>query len=67
MVAKGFSQQLGIDYNENFAPGVRLDTVRTILATTAQNKWIFFQLDVKSPFLNGILEEEVYVDQPPRF
>jgi hypothetical protein len=67
LVAKGFSQQPGIDYGETFSPVARLDTVRTILATTTQNKWQVFQLDVKSSFLNGILQEEVYVDQPPGF
>jgi hypothetical protein len=50
LVAKGFSQQPGIDYGETFAPVARLDTVRTILATAAQNKWKVFQLDVKSTF-----------------
>ena len=44
-----------------------MDTVREILAVAAQNKWSFYKMDVKSPFLNGILEEEVYVDQPPGF
>lgn len=44
-----------------------MDTITTILATTTQNKWQVFQMDVKSTFLNGILQEEVYVDQPPGF
>jgi hypothetical protein len=44
-----------------------LDTVRTILAVAAQHKWSVYQLDVKSSFLNGILEEDVYVDQPLGF
>jgi len=55
LVAKGFSQQLGINYGKTFAPITRLDKVRTILATAAQNKWKFYLLDVKSAFLNGIL------------
>ena len=45
-------------------PVARMDTVRTILAIVAQNKWPVFQMDVKSTFLNGYLEEEVYVEQP---
>ena len=64
LVAKGFSQQLGIDYNETFAPVARLDTVRMILSIAAQKNWKVYQMDVKSAFLNGILEEEVYIKQP---
>jgi hypothetical protein len=57
LVAKGFSQKPGIDYGETFVLVARLDTVRTILAIQAQNKWQVHQLDVKSSFLNGILQE----------
>jgi hypothetical protein len=67
LVSKGFSQQPGTDYGETFSPVARLDTVRILLAITAQHKWKVYQMDVKSAFLNGFLEEEVYVDQPPRF
>jgi hypothetical protein len=67
LVAKGFSQQPSTDYGEIFAPLERLDTVRTLLAIAAQHKWQVYQMDVKSAFLNGFLEEEVYVNQPPRF
>ena len=67
LVAKGFSQQFCVDYGETFAPVARLDTVRTILSTGAQHKWKIYQLDVKSTFLNGILQEEVYVEKPPGF
>ena len=66
-MARGFSQQPGIDYNETFAPVARIDTVRMVLAIAAQNKWSMHQMDVKSTFLNGYLEEEVYVKQPPGF
>jgi hypothetical protein len=65
LVAKGFSQQQGIDYGETFAPVSRLDTIRTLLAIASQHKWQEYQMDFKSSFLNGTLEEEVYVDQPP--
>ena len=64
LVAKGFSQQYTFDYNETFAPIARLDTVQTILAIVAQNDWRMYRMDVKSAFLNGFLDEEVYVKQP---
>ena len=64
MVARGFTQQLGIDFNETFAPVACMDTVITVLAIVAQKKWQVHQMDVKSAFLNGYLEEEVYVEQP---
>ncbi|GKB83567.1 putative RNA-directed DNA polymerase [Tanacetum coccineum] len=65
--AIGYSQQYGIDYKEVFAPVVRLDTIRAILATAAQRNWEVFQLDVKSAFLQGNLEERVFVQQPVGF
>ena len=64
MVARGFTQQLDIEFNETFAPVAHMDTVRTVLAIAGQNKWHVHQMDVKSAFLNGYLEEEVYVEQP---
>ena len=67
LVVKGFSQQPDIDYGETFAPVARIDTIRFVLAIAAQNKWPIYQMDVKSSFLNGVLNEEVYVDQPPGF
>ena len=53
-----------IDFNETFSPVARMDTIRTILAIVAKNKWLVYQMDFKSAFLNGYLEEEVYVEQP---
>jgi len=64
-VAKGFSQQPGIDFGETFSQVARLDIVRAVLATTSQNRWKVYQIDVKSSFLNGSLGEEIYVQQPP--
>lgn len=58
LVAKGYSQQPGIDFNETYAPVVRMETIRSVLALAAQLKLPVFQLDVKSAFLNGELEEE---------
>ncbi|KAM1699812.1 hypothetical protein ACFX2K_031115 [Malus domestica] len=67
LVAKGYAQKPGFDYNETYAPMVRLDTIRTLIALAAQKSWRLYQLDVKSAFLNGVLQEEVYVDQPEGF
>lgn len=67
LVAKGYVQQHGIDYGETYAPVAKLDTVRAVLAVAAENRWPVYQMDVKSAFLNGILNEEVYVDQPPGY
>ncbi|BBG98940.1 multidrug resistance-associated protein 9 [Prunus dulcis] len=67
LVAKGYSQKPGIDYNETFAPVARLDTIRTLIALAAQKEWNLYQLDVKSAFQNGVLKEEVYVEQPQGF
>ena len=55
LVAKGFSQQPGIDYNETFALVARLDKVRIVLAITRHHKWKVYQMDARSSFLNGIL------------
>ena len=67
LVAKGYSQQEGIDYDETFAPVARLEAIRIFLAFAAHKKFKVYQMDVKSAFLNGELEEEVYVEQPPGF
>eukprot|EP00253_Pinus_taeda_P032940 PITA_32940 len=67
LVAKGFLQQPGIYFGETFAPVARLDTVRVVLATTTQNKWKVYHMDVKSTFFNGTLEEEIYVRQLPGY
>nr|GEW15506.1 ribonuclease H-like domain, reverse transcriptase, RNA-dependent DNA polymerase [Tanacetum cinerariifolium] len=67
LVAKGYIQQHGIDFEEVFAPVVRMETVRLLLAITANNKWEVHHLDVKYVFLHGALKEEVYVTQPEGF
>ena len=63
-MAKGYSQQPGVDFNETFAPVTRMETIRTVLAIAAQMELQVFQLDVKAAFLNGEFEEAVYVEQP---
>jgi len=67
LVAKGYVQEHGVDYEEVFAPVARLDTVKLILALAANRGWKIHHLDVKTSFLNGELEEEVYVSQPEGF
>ena len=67
LVVKGYSQEPGIDFTKTFAPVSRLDTIKLLLALTTQNGWHIFQLDVKSAFLNGVLNEEIYVEQPDGF
>ena len=67
LVARGFTQKPGIDFYETFSPVARLETIRTVIVVAAQNKWKIFQLDVKSAFLNGKLDEEIYVEQPQGF
>nr|GFB13370.1 retrovirus-related Pol polyprotein from transposon TNT 1-94 [Tanacetum cinerariifolium] len=67
LVAVGYSQQKGIDYDETFAPVVRIEAICLFLAYAAHKNFTIFQMDVKTAFLNGILKEEVYVGQPPGF
>lgn len=67
LVAKGYVQRQGIDFEEVFAPVTRLETVHLLLALAAKNSWEVHHLDVKSAFLNGELQEVVYVTQPEGF
>nr|GEX50327.1 hypothetical protein [Tanacetum cinerariifolium] len=67
LVAVGYSQQEGIDYDETFAPVARIEAIRLFLAYAAYKDFTVFQMDFKTSFLNGILKEEVYVGQPPGF
>ncbi|GJX81173.1 retrovirus-related pol polyprotein from transposon TNT 1-94, partial [Tanacetum coccineum] len=67
MVARGYRQEEGIDFEESFAPVARLEVVRIFLAFAAHMNMIVYQMDVKMTFLNGILREEVYVSQPDGF
>ena len=67
LVAKGYKQKAGIDYDEVFAPVARMETIRLLISQASQFKWPIFQMDVKSAFLNGVLEEDVYIEQPPGY
>ena len=67
MVAKGYAQCEGIDFDATFVPVARLEAIRLFLAYATYKDFIVYQMDVKSAFLNGVLEEEVYVEQAPGF
>ena len=67
LVAKGFEEIDGIDYNEIFSPVVRFESVRTMLAIAALENWYVTAVDVKSAFLYGKLDEEIYMEQPEGF
>ena len=64
LVARGFQQRQGIDFEETFAPVARIETLRTLLAICAAKEWIFEQFDITTAFLNGKLKEEVYLTPP---
>ena len=67
LVAKGYSQRYGVDYHETFSPVVRFDTLRTLLSFAVQNNLLIDQMDVTTAFLNGYLDEEIYMEQPPGY
>jgi hypothetical protein len=67
LVAQAYSQKEGIYYEETFAPIARLEAIKILLAFSVAKGFRLYQTDVKSAFLNGFLEEEVYVRQPPGF
>ena len=67
LVCKGYSQIEGLDYDETFAPVARMEAIRMFLAFACYHGFKLYQMDVKSTFLNGDLEEEVYMEQPEGF
>ncbi|GJS35718.1 putative ribonuclease H-like domain-containing protein [Tanacetum coccineum] len=67
LVAQGYRQEEGIDYDEVFAPVARIEAIRIFLAFASYMGFIVYQMDVKSAFLYGTIDEEVYVSQPPGF
>ena len=66
-MAKGYTQVQGIDFEESFSPIARLETVSVLFELVAQRQWPICQLEVKSAFLNGELQGEMFVDQPAGF
>ena len=67
LVAQGYTQVEGVDFDETFAPVARLESIRILLAIGSHLNFKLYQMDVKSAFLNGMLQEEVYVKQPKGF
>jgi hypothetical protein len=67
LVAQGYTQVEGVDFDETFAPVARLESIRILLSISSCLQIKLYQMDVKSAFLNGILKEEVYVEQPKGF
>jgi hypothetical protein len=67
LIAKGYSQVKGLDFDETYAPVARLESIRILLANATYHSFNLYQMDVKSAFLNGPIEEEVYVEQPTSF
>ena len=66
-VARGFSQIEGVDYDETFAPVARFSSIRVVISVVAEMGWRIHQMNVKTAFLNGLLQEEVYLEQPQGF
>ena len=66
-MAKGYAQKEGIDYEETFAPVARYTSIKSIISLVAQMGWEIHQMDVKTTFLNEVIEEGVYIEQPEGF
>jgi hypothetical protein len=67
LVAQGFSQVEGLDFGKTFAPVARLESISILLASATSKGFKLYQIDMKSAFLNGVIQEEVYVSQTPSF
>ena len=65
--ARGFKQKRGVDYDQTYRPTVKMVTLRVLLSSAVQNEMKLKQLDIKTAYLNASIEEEIFVDQPPRF
>jgi hypothetical protein len=64
LIAKGFKQRYGLDYEDTFNPVVKMATIRIIFSIAMTNGWCLKQLDVQNAFLHGILKEDIYMKQP---
>lgn len=67
LVAKGYSQVARFDFNETFSPAIKSASLRVVLSIALARGWLMKQLDVNNAFLNGVLQEEVYMEQPIGF
>ncbi|GKD22639.1 retrovirus-related pol polyprotein from transposon TNT 1-94, partial [Tanacetum coccineum] len=67
LVAQGFRQEEGINFEESFSSVARIDTIRIFIANSAHRNMMIYQMDIKTAFLNGELKEEVYISQPEGF
>ena len=67
LVARGYTQTYGIDYQETFAPVARINTIRIIVSLAVNLDWPFYQYDIKNPFFDGDLNEEIYMNIPPGY
>jgi Reverse transcriptase (RNA-dependent DNA polymerase) len=63
LVVKGYQQKTDVDYDEVFAPVAQIKTIGLLILVAVQFEWLIYQMDVKSAFLNGVLEEEMHVEQ----
>jgi hypothetical protein len=64
LVARGFSKKEGVDYEETFSPVSKYTSIRVVISLASVMGWKIHQMDVKTPFLNAMIEEEVYIEKP---
>jgi hypothetical protein len=67
LIVQGYTQVKGLDFGETYAPIARLEAIRFLLAYACAHNIKLYQMDIKSAFLNGYIDEKVYVEQPPGF
>jgi hypothetical protein len=66
-IAQGFAQKEGVDYEESFTPVARYSSIQAVMSLATKMGWHVHQMDVKTAFLNVVIEEEVYIEQPEGF